>query len=262
MAAKIFKILAASIALGAVLCFGTDLTLARSGGGHVGGGGGGGHIWRRGRPFRRRRSKLQWCAVSQPGIRRTSFAAGRIMVRSFAALASADVTQCVAAHASAARRFAALASAAHSCAALTSVARSCVALASVALARWPVGPLGTSGAIIIITGGPGGTADGADGDDLLALLLRRPFRLHALALRLLRSVLGLWRYFRLGCHVLARSRLRLRPRPTMYMETMHMAALHDHAPREPAMSTAKPQARQPQPTATIWRRPAAGWRRA
>ena len=44
MAAKIFKILAASIALGAVLCFGTDLTLARSGGGHVGGGGGGGHF--------------------------------------------------------------------------------------------------------------------------------------------------------------------------------------------------------------------------
>ena len=44
MAAKIFKILAAGIALGAVLCFGTELTLARSGGGHVGGGGGGGHF--------------------------------------------------------------------------------------------------------------------------------------------------------------------------------------------------------------------------
>jgi len=46
MATKIYKILAASIALGAVLCFGTELTLARSGGGggHGHGHGGGGHF--------------------------------------------------------------------------------------------------------------------------------------------------------------------------------------------------------------------------
>ena len=80
--------------------------------------------------------------------------------------------------------------------------------------RWPVGPLGTIGAIILNHWRAIGLARrmGQMGRiDLLALLLRRPFRLHALALRLLRSVLGLWRYFRLGCHVLARSRLRLWP---------------------------------------------------
>ena len=43
MAAKIFKILAASIALGAVIFLGTELSMARGGGGG-GGHGGGGHI--------------------------------------------------------------------------------------------------------------------------------------------------------------------------------------------------------------------------
>ena len=44
MAAKIFKILAASIALGAVIFLGTELSMARGGGGGGGGHGGGGHI--------------------------------------------------------------------------------------------------------------------------------------------------------------------------------------------------------------------------
>jgi uncharacterized protein YjbI with pentapeptide repeats len=56
MATKIFKILAASIALSTVIFFGTELTLARPGGGHVGGGGGnfgggGGHFGRGGANF-------------------------------------------------------------------------------------------------------------------------------------------------------------------------------------------------------------------
>jgi len=43
MVRKIFKTLAASIALGAIICVGTEFAMAR-GGGHGGGGGGGGHF--------------------------------------------------------------------------------------------------------------------------------------------------------------------------------------------------------------------------
>ena len=47
---------------------------------------------------------------------------------------------------------------------------------------------------------------------LLALLLRQSFCLCALAVRLLRPILGLRKSVRVGCHVLARSSVRLRPR--------------------------------------------------
>src|SRR5262249_54463099 len=64
--------------------------------------------------------------------------------------------------------------------------------------EWPMGRMGPMGRRLVRTG-------------FLAVLLRRPFRLYVLALRLLRSVLGLRRCLYLGCDPVAWACLRLQP---------------------------------------------------
>src|SRR5512139_1901394 len=190
------------------------------------------------------------------------FAALTSVARRFAAPTS--VARRFAAHTSVARRFAALTSVARRFAAHTSVAP---ARWSVALARWAVGPLGTSGVITIITGGPVGTAvgvvgaDGADGPTgptSTATFWPSRSGLTAITIRS-----GLMEIFSSGMPCSGPVLITPMAQGTLtYMETMHMAALHERAPLEPANLTAKSQARQPHPPAVIWRRPAAGWRRA
>ena len=90
MAAKIFKILAASIALGAVICFGTELTMARSGGGHVGGGGGGGHFGGGGGAFQRRRRAFQQAEARVSAVR--MFAASAALASGRRAVVSAHIS--------------------------------------------------------------------------------------------------------------------------------------------------------------------------
>src|SRR5262249_17017231 len=56
----------------------------------------------------------------------------------------------------------------------------------------------------------------------LALLFRQFLGLHVLALRIVRAVLGIRRYIRLGCHILARSLLRLRPNLLRRLRWIHI----------------------------------------
>ena len=282
MATKIFKILAASIALGAVIFLGTELAMAQrgSGGGMVAVAGMLAAVAAisavagmlaavaaisaaEGRVSAAARRISAAVGRVSAAARRISAAVGCVsavrmfaasaaltsVARKFAALTS--VVRRFAALISVARRFAALALVVRRFAALTSVARRFAALASVALARWAVGPLGTSGVIIKITGGPVGTAGGADGAERpTGPTSTATFSRSRSGLMTITTRSGLMEMYSSGMP--CSGPVPITPMAQgilMYMETMRMAALHERAPLEPAMSTAKSQA--PQPTATI-----------